>query len=506
MAGALQSSAGATELTDIEKVHMTGILKSKYADLVAANQKGEVTEGDGQEFDVELFQQLSKVYAIESKKLIEARHPTALLKAQTPRTPLDTAKFQMLRQQSKNYFGEEPTPGMTFIFDVADAPGGGAAVPMGADGGHTSSQKTSFELIEALRSADQSVLHDQDKVKKFVEQLKKGEVKTKKASNFRKKRLTYENAPHESAAAQAFLNMAGSASAPTLVPSTMQSQKSVKLSAAKLAATIFAADEIGAIQDSRPPFPSTVVGVFSCHGVAPGEDSYGDEVVNDKINQDRGCVVCPYRGTLNECLFMVLDGHGDHGDRISEFTMRQIAISLEKHPALEMDPVTALKETFVNTNTALLVTPMNFMTSGTTCVAAYYANNTLFVANCGDSRAVVAVAGADGTLTAQELSRDHKPDDPIEQARIEASGGFVSPPPRPGLSARVYLDQAHTMIGLAMARSIGDYAVKGVGVTAEPEVKTYPVDESYQFLIMASDGVWEFMSSQVRGVLWCGVP
>jgi len=202
---------------------------------------------------------------------------------------------------------------------------------------------------------------------------------------------------------------------------------------------------------------------------------------------------------------MVLDGHGDHGDRISEFTMRQIAISLEKHPALEMDPVTALKETFVNTNTALLVTPMNFMTSGTTCVAAYYANNTLFVANCGDSRAVVAVAGADGTLTAQELSRDHKPDDPIEQARIEASGGFVSPPPRPGLSARVYLDQAHTMIGLAMARSIGDYAVKGVGVTAEPEVKTYPVDESYQFLIMASDGVWEFMSSQVRGVLRCGV-
>ena len=125
-----------------------------------------------------------------------------------------------------------------------------------------------------------------------------------------------------------------------------------------------------------------------------------------------------------------------------------------------MDPATALKETFVNTNTALLVTPMNFMTSGTTCVAVYHSNNTLFVANCGDSRAVAAVAGPDGALTAVDLSRDHKPDDPIEQARITAAGGFVKPPPREGLSARVYLDPAMTMIGLAMARSIGDYAVK----------------------------------------------
>ena len=36
--------------------------------------------------------------------------------------------------------------------------------------------------------------------------------------------------------------------------------------------------------------------------------------------------------------------------------MRQIAISLEKHPQLEEDPVTALTETFVNTNQALLGT------------------------------------------------------------------------------------------------------------------------------------------------------
>lgn len=61
------------------------------------------------------------------------------------------------------------------------------------------------------------------------------------------------------------------------------------------------------------------------------------------------------------------------------------------------------------------------------------------------------------------------------QARIEAAGGFVSPPPEPGLSSRVWLDAAMTQIGLAMARSIGDHAVKSIGVVAEPEITTHTI-------------------------------
>ena len=52
------------------------------------------------------------------------------------------------------------------------------------------------------------------------------------------------------------------------------------------------------------------------------------------------------------------------------------------------------------------------------------------------------------------------------------------------------------MIGLAMARSIGDYAVKAVGVIAEPEIIEHDLDPSDKFMIMASDGVWEFITSQ----------
>ena len=34
--------------------------------------------------------------------------------------------------------------------------------------------------------------------------------------------------------------------------------------------------------------------------------------------------MCPYRSKPEESLFMVLDGHGEQGDRISEFVMRQV--------------------------------------------------------------------------------------------------------------------------------------------------------------------------------------
>ncbi len=46
-----------------------------------------------------------------------------------------------------------------------------------------------------------------------------------------------------------------------------------------------------------------------------------------------------------------------------------------------------------------------------------------------------------------------------------------------------------------MARSIGDYAVKSVGVIAEPVVSFHDLHENDTFLILATDGVWEFISS-----------
>jgi protein phosphatase PTC2/3 len=175
-------------------------------------------------------------------------------------------------------------------------------------------------------------------------------------------------------------------------------------------------------------------------------------------------------------------------------------VSLEKDSLLTVEPILALKNAYITTNTALLVTDINYMTSGTTCVTVYLKENRFYVANCGDSRAIMASKDSTGKIVPKAFTRDHKPDDPEELERIQKWGGFVCPPHEEGLSARVYLDPQFTMIGLAMARSIGDHAVKNVGVIAEPEVKIFDLDPADEFLIMASDGVWEFISNEVSSM------
>ena len=46
--------------------------------------------------------------------------------------------------------------------------------------------------------------------------------------------------------------------------------------------------------------------------------------------------------------------------------------------------------------------------------------------------------------------------------------------------------------GLAMSRSFGDQAAAEVGVNAIPEITEMNLVESDKFMILASDGVWEF--------------
>lgn len=60
--------------------------------------------------------------------------------------------------------------------------------------------------------------------------------------------------------------------------------------------------------------------------------------------------------------------------------------------------------------------------------------------------------------------------------------------------ARVWLKHEQYP-GLAMSRSIGDACAHSVGVSALPEIKDFLTDEDDKFLILASDGVWEFLSN-----------
>jgi protein phosphatase 2C family protein 2/3 len=202
--------------------------------------------------------------------------------------------------------------------------------------------------------------------------------------------------------------------------------------------------------------------------------------------------------------FSTTVGHGQGGELVSQFALHEVQRRLERHPDFTNDIEKAFKETFLAVDEALnhdvFIEPLY---AGTTACVALLRENNLIVSNVGDSRAVMArktqtndEATATATWQAIDLSKDQNPDMPEEQSRIESMGGFVSPPPEPGLSARVWLDVGCTQIGLAMSRSLGDHAVKQVGVIAEPVVTQHEVTEEDDFVILATDGVWEFISSE----------
>lgn len=99
----------------------------------------------------------------------------------------------------------------------------------------------------------------------------------------------------------------------------------------------------------------------------------------------------------------------------------------------------------------------------------------------------------------QPLSNDHKPDHPAEKRRIVNAKGRVEPFYGEDGNAigpsRVWLLNEQVP-GLAMSRSFGDYVASTVGVVADPEVTYFKVEFQWGFLVVASDGVWEFLSNE----------
>nr|CEL66498.1 TPA: Probable protein phosphatase 2C 2 [Neospora caninum Liverpool] len=115
----------------------------------------------------------------------------------------------------------------------------------------------------------------------------------------------------------------------------------------------------------------------------------------------------------------------------------------------------------------------------------------LHVVNVGDSRALLLNQRLYAPLT-----RDHRPDDPAEQARIEAAG------------AEVKMDRGTPRVrGLAMSRSFGDSDRKrGPGphpITAKPDIRQFFASAN-DVLLLHTDGLdfggadWDLVADEVR--------
>ncbi|KAG6582262.1 putative protein phosphatase 2C 35, partial [Cucurbita argyrosperma subsp. sororia] len=232
----------------------------------------------------------------------------------------------------------------------------------------------------------------------------------------------------------------------------------------------------------------------------------------DKENQDSFCVSTQMRGNPNIHLFGVFDGHGQFGSLCSNFVKEKIVQILCNDSKLLEDPVKAYNSAFLTLNDELRSSDIDDSMSGTTAITALVLGNTLYVANVGDSRAVMAVR-VGNRIVAEDMSHDQTPFRKDECERVKLAGARVltidqieglkdpdiqvwgdeetegNDPPRLWFPDSLYP-------GTAFTRSVGDSAAEKIGVTAVPEVSVVELTQNHLFFVVASDGVFEFLTSQ----------
>jgi serine/threonine protein phosphatase PrpC len=237
-----------------------------------------------------------------------------------------------------------------------------------------------------------------------------------------------------------------------------------------------------------------------------------------KPNQDT-CVVAAGLASGDAHLFAVFDGHGEFGTECAQFAKVALLRELvDAGNALATAPAATLRAGLLAANAALRAAPVDDSLSGTTACAALLVGRRLWVANVGDSRAVLALrSGAH-----RDLSLDQTPFRADEAARVTAAGARVLTLDQvegvKDAGAPCWTDEAAcdgdpprlwapggTYPGTAFTRSIGDALAEAIGVCADPEITSVDLEPGeHAALIVATDGVWEFLPSAAAVALTAG--
>ncbi|ETV89480.1 AGC protein kinase, variant 1 [Aphanomyces astaci] len=170
---------------------------------------------------------------------------------------------------------------------------------------------------------------------------------------------------------------------------------------------------------------------------------------------------------------------------------------------------------FTDTNAKLHTSRIDDSLSGTTAITCFMDGNIIHIANVGDSRAVIAKTDAAG-IVASPLSVDQTPYRTDERDRVKRYGARVltmdqlegitpihenwatavnEEVDEDGDPPRVWSPTGN-FPGTAFTRSIGDEIAESLGVFATPEIASLQLTSNDRYVIIASDGVFEFLTNQ----------
>jgi serine/threonine protein phosphatase PrpC len=231
-----------------------------------------------------------------------------------------------------------------------------------------------------------------------------------------------------------------------------------------------------------------------------------------KINQDSFLVLQSEYNLKDFNIFCVMDGHGINGHLVSRYLMKYINLFFKNNKKmnasnqnedsiyhrLKKSDYHILRRLFRHAERDLhKKTKIDANFSGTTCVMVAQIGDRFICANIGDSRAIMIKTGNEIV----PLSIDQKPDDPEESKRIVQNGGEISQYEEDGEKSGPYRvwKKGEVYPGIAMSRSVGDFIATSLGVVPEAKFIEEKIDQDCKFIVVASDGIWEFLDNKRVG-------
>ena len=227
----------------------------------------------------------------------------------------------------------------------------------------------------------------------------------------------------------------------------------------------------------------------------------------EKPNQDNFFIFKNITSESNNYFIGVCDGHGKYGKEISSFISINLPLNLKQNfldnkIKLNKESLSTISKiitkTFIQTNLSLnLNSNIGTSSSGSTCSSIILTPYRLISINLGDSRCVLGKYNNKWSYV--NLTRDHKPKEEDEKKRILEKGGKISKEKdefgnKTGIARIWKKDEGN--IGLALTRSFGDEILSKIGVICEPEVKEFILSKDDKFIIIGTDGLWEYITSQ----------
>lgn len=177
-------------------------------------------------------------------------------------------------------------------------------------------------------------------------------------------------------------------------------------------------------------------------------------------------------------LFAIYDGH--LGDKVPAYLQKHLFSNILEEEEFWVDPHRSISKAYEKTDQAILSHSSDLGRGGSTAVTAILINGRrLWIANVGDSRAVLSRRGQ-----AIQMTTEHEPN--TERGSIENKGGFVSN--MPGDVPRVNGQ-------LAVSRAFGDKSLKS-HLRSDPDIQDTDINIDTDILVLASDGLWKVMSNQ----------